>query len=370
MCKKYSEDIAESVAILMNTMESFLGKIWMNDLIDTLQRDSFDEVVDEICDDPTIMSDDSSSVTCDSPQTEFDEQEVNSNWQNEWIRDSLTMQHDLSSIGCDLQQQNSRKIDFNWENKEIIAGYLKPIVSSQQEFSYQEKCMNICNDYSVRDNSSGDLDSINVMPLNLPIMQTNEFEKRLYKTSNEAPNDPDDFILPREIPSNINEILQNFTKKILQAPITTNNIDCLFQHSSEQKAPNCLDQVDQKRNKITEKKARCQPRESKYKHRKTRDKPNNCYHLWTFLEELLKGTIYPDHNCVEWADRENREFRITNTKLLAHLWGQKKGSDNMTYDKLSRTFRYYCTYDILKKIDGKRLQFKFGEKRMWSKESS
>lgn len=96
---------------------------------------------------------------------------------------------------------------------------------------------------------------------------------------------------------------------------------------------------------------------------------NNCYHLWTFLEELLDGKLYQNHACVEWTDEQNREFRIINTKQLATLWGQKKGSENMTYDKLSRTFRYYCTYDILKKINGKRLQFKFGAKRMWSKDS-
>ena len=97
---------------------------------------------------------------------------------------------------------------------------------------------------------------------------------------------------------------------------------------------------------------------------------NKCYHLWDFLRDLLTGSIYSEYTCAVWTNEANREFRITDTKMLAMLWGSCKSSKNMTYDKLSRTIRYYCSLDILKKIDGKRLQFKFSNGKMWSKTPS
>ena len=94
---------------------------------------------------------------------------------------------------------------------------------------------------------------------------------------------------------------------------------------------------------------------------------NRCYHLWDFLRDMLAGNIHSQSQCVVWVCEHEKEFRITNTKEMAALWGDLKHSKTMTYDKLSRTIRYYCTLDILKKVQGKRLQFKFGKARMWSK---
>lgn len=118
------------------------------------------------------------------------------------------------------------------------------------------------------------------------------------------------------------------------------------------------------------KKASYTQRPNKYKHKNPRAKPNNCYHLWDFLDDLLHQRVYSEEVCVEWTNEENKEFRITDTKQLAYLWGNKKNSKSMTYDKLSRTIRYYCTLDILKKIDGKRLQFKFSNGKMWTRSAS
>lgn len=94
---------------------------------------------------------------------------------------------------------------------------------------------------------------------------------------------------------------------------------------------------------------------------------NRCYHLWDFLNDLLIGRIYPQSTCAAWVDEHEKEFRIIDTKEMAKLWGICKNSKNMTYDKLSRTIRYYCTLDILKKTEGKRLQFKFSKGKMWTK---
>ncbi|XP_065070077.1 uncharacterized protein LOC135695060 [Rhopilema esculentum] len=95
--------------------------------------------------------------------------------------------------------------------------------------------------------------------------------------------------------------------------------------------------------------------------------PNKCYHLWDFLRELLDSDQSPGLDVVEWIDKEKREFRLKDTKQLAELWGKKKKLSNMNYDKLSRSLRYYIKLDILRKVPGKRLYFRFGKGRMWRK---
>ena len=99
---------------------------------------------------------------------------------------------------------------------------------------------------------------------------------------------------------------------------------------------------------------------------------NNCYHLYDFIEELLSGKIFPGNpRCVEWVDEEKREFRIVNTVDFARFWGQIKASKSlksekrtliMTYEKVSRTLRYYCgdNLKILEKVEGKKCHFRFG----------
>jgi len=101
---------------------------------------------------------------------------------------------------------------------------------------------------------------------------------------------------------------------------------------------------------------------------KKRKQPNKCYHLWDFLREILSKNIYPASICAEWVNENECEFRIIDTKELSTLWGKKKNSKTtMTYDKLSRTLRYYCSLDILTKVPGKRLHFKFSKGKMWTK---
>jgi len=90
---------------------------------------------------------------------------------------------------------------------------------------------------------------------------------------------------------------------------------------------------------------------------------NSCYHLWDFIRDILADT---NSTSLAWINKANEEFRIMNTKELSKEWGKLKNSSNMTYDKLSRSLRYYCELDILEKIPGTRLQFRFGKKRTWA----
>lgn len=48
-------------------------------------------------------------------------------------------------------------------------------------------------------------------------------------------------------------------------------------------------------------------------------------------------------------------------RAVAQLWGQKTNS-SMTYKKLSRARRYYYKQEILERVDGLRLVYKFGWK--------
>jgi len=41
------------------------------------------------------------------------------------------------------------------------------------------------------------------------------------------------------------------------------------------------------------------------------------------------------------------------------MWGQQKNRTNMTYEKLSRALRYYYRMNIIKKVSGKRLTYKY-----------
>jgi len=45
------------------------------------------------------------------------------------------------------------------------------------------------------------------------------------------------------------------------------------------------------------------------------------------------------------------EFKVTNTTLLAKLWGERKGNTAMTYNNVARTMRYHY-----KKSKGKELE--------------
>lgn len=79
--------------------------------------------------------------------------------------------------------------------------------------------------------------------------------------------------------------------------------------------------------------------------------------LWQFLLELLSR---PESfgSVIKWTDPTG-EFKVLETEELARLWGGRKGRNNMNYDKLSRSLRYYYDKGILQKVPGQRLVYRF-----------
>ncbi|XP_032759702.1 ETS homologous factor isoform X3 [Rattus rattus] len=83
-------------------------------------------------------------------------------------------------------------------------------------------------------------------------------------------------------------------------------------------------------------------------------------HLWEFIRDIL---LSPDKNpgLIKWEDRSEGIFRFLKSEAVAQLWGKKKNNSSMTYEKLSRAMRYYYKREILERVDGRRLVYKFGK---------
>lgn len=83
-------------------------------------------------------------------------------------------------------------------------------------------------------------------------------------------------------------------------------------------------------------------------------------HLWEFIRDIL---LSPEHNpgLIKWEDRTEGVFRFLKSEAVAQLWGKKKNNNSMTYEKLSRAMRYYYKREILERVDGRRLVYKFGK---------
>ncbi|KAG7254691.1 hypothetical protein CRUP_005281 [Coryphaenoides rupestris] len=82
-------------------------------------------------------------------------------------------------------------------------------------------------------------------------------------------------------------------------------------------------------------------------------------HLWEFIRDIL---LYPERNpgLIKWEDRTEGVFRFLKSEAVAQLWGRRKNNSSMTYEKLSRAMRYYYKREILERVDGRRLVYKFG----------
>ncbi|XP_015767403.1 PREDICTED: ETS homologous factor-like [Acropora digitifera] len=91
------------------------------------------------------------------------------------------------------------------------------------------------------------------------------------------------------------------------------------------------------------------------------DEPNDlpqfhCHYLWEFLHHIL---LDKENKYIEWKNKTRGVFRLKDHNGLARLWGKQKNRKNMTYEKLSRALRYYYSKDILQKVPGQRLTYKF-----------
>ncbi|XP_031421022.1 ETS homologous factor isoform X2 [Clupea harengus] len=91
-------------------------------------------------------------------------------------------------------------------------------------------------------------------------------------------------------------------------------------------------------------------------------------HLWEFIRDIL---LNPERNpgLIKWEDRSEGVFRFLKSEAVAQLWGKKKNNSSMTYEKLSRAMRYYYKREILERVDGRRLVYKFGRNAQGWRES-
>ena len=82
--------------------------------------------------------------------------------------------------------------------------------------------------------------------------------------------------------------------------------------------------------------------------------------LWQFMYSLLSDPDKKYSNIIEWtANIKEREFRMLEPEAIAVWWGHHKNKPNMSYDKFSRSLRYYYDKGILKKIPGERYVYRF-----------
>ncbi|XP_069751727.1 ETS homologous factor [Narcine bancroftii] len=83
-------------------------------------------------------------------------------------------------------------------------------------------------------------------------------------------------------------------------------------------------------------------------------------HLWEFIRDILLDSE-KNPGLIKWEDRSEGIFRFLKSEAVAQLWGKKKNNSSMTYEKLSRAMRYYYKREILERVDGRRLVYKFGK---------
>lgn len=82
--------------------------------------------------------------------------------------------------------------------------------------------------------------------------------------------------------------------------------------------------------------------------------------LWQFLYALLNDPDRRYRKLIEWtANSLSREFRLLEPEAIAIWWGEHKNKKNMSYDKLSRSLRYYYDKGIIRKISGERYVYQF-----------
>ncbi|XP_072033788.1 uncharacterized protein [Amphiura filiformis] len=92
-------------------------------------------------------------------------------------------------------------------------------------------------------------------------------------------------------------------------------------------------------------------------------------HLWEFIRDLLKDSNFcPKY--IRWEEKDEGVFRFVNSEAVASMWGRKKNNPAMTYEKLSRAMRYYYKRDILERVDGRRLVYKFGKNAVGWKQAA
>ena len=77
--------------------------------------------------------------------------------------------------------------------------------------------------------------------------------------------------------------------------------------------------------------------------------------LWQFLIQCLACT---EHG-ICWTNPDAFEFKFTHPEAIARIWGKRKNKAKMTYDKMSRSLRFYYRKNILKKVPDHKHVFQF-----------
>ena len=82
--------------------------------------------------------------------------------------------------------------------------------------------------------------------------------------------------------------------------------------------------------------------------------------MWQFLYSLLTNPEKKYGDIIQWtANKHQQEFRMLEPESIAIWWGHHKNKPGMTYEKFSRSLRYYYDKGILKKIPGEKFVYKF-----------
>lgn len=78
--------------------------------------------------------------------------------------------------------------------------------------------------------------------------------------------------------------------------------------------------------------------------------------LWQFLYAILEDQT----DIIEWTTNKSEyEFRLLQPDVVAIWWGHQKNRQNMNYDKLSRSLRYYYNRKIITKVNSERYVYRF-----------
>ncbi|GAB1608449.1 transcription factor ETV6-like [Argonauta hians] len=80
--------------------------------------------------------------------------------------------------------------------------------------------------------------------------------------------------------------------------------------------------------------------------------------LWEFIYSILQNNNFNPF-IIRWEDEANGKFRFVHSEKFAKLWGEAKNNENMNYEKLSRAMRHYYGKDIIERVEGRRLVYRF-----------
>ena len=74
----------------------------------------------------------------------------------------------------------------------------------------------------------------------------------------------------------------------------------------------------------------------------------------TLLAKSLIGWLESaeyNPSAIRWISRSSGEFKITDSVLIAKLWGSVKDNKSMTHEKISRALRHYYKDGTLVRVE-------------------